>query len=76
MESARAPFPLTMTSPERTSGTQTLHAVNYTTSDHFARLEFRNSADAQDAYAFFLYHKERAHQPVLSKSLINGDAEQ
>jgi len=76
VESAHAPFPLTMTSPERNDGTHTFRAVNYTASDHFARLEFQNSAEAQDAYAFFLYHKERVHQPAVSKPLSKEAPEQ
>ena len=34
-------------------------AVSSRSSDRFAYLAFPNFADAKDAYAFFLYHKER-----------------
>jgi len=33
-------------------------AVNYTTTESSAYLVFLNSAEAQDAYAYFLYHKQ------------------
>jgi len=52
-------FPQSVTSPERTSATRTYPAVNLKTSGGSVYLEFSNTREAQDAYAFFLYHKER-----------------
>jgi hypothetical protein len=52
-------FPQSVTSPERTTATRTYRAVNLKTSEEFVYLEFSSPTDAQEAYAFFLYHKER-----------------
>jgi hypothetical protein len=35
-----------------------LPAVNFTTTTNAVYFAFPNSADAQDAYAYFLYHKQ------------------
>ncbi len=52
-------FPQSVTSPERASATRTYPAVNLKTNEESVYLEFSNTREAQDAYAFFLYHKER-----------------
>ena len=52
-------FPQSVTSPKRTTATRTYPAVNLKTSEEFLHLEFSSPSEAQDAYAFFLYHKER-----------------
>ncbi len=52
-------FSQSVTSPKRASGTRTYPAVNLKTTGESVYLEFSNTREAQDAYAFFLYHKER-----------------
>jgi hypothetical protein len=52
-------FPQSVKSPERTTATRTYPAVNLKTSEEFLFLEFSNPSEAQDAYAYFLYHKQR-----------------
>jgi len=52
-------FPQSVKSPERTTATRTYPAVNLKTSEEFLYLEFSNPGEAQDAYTYFLYHKER-----------------
>jgi hypothetical protein len=52
-------FPQAITSPKRASVTRTYQAVNLKTSVESVYLEFSDSRDAQDACAFFLFHKER-----------------
>jgi hypothetical protein len=58
IESAHAPFPQKIDSPERKTARGTFPPVNYTTAESGAYFAFRNSAEAQDAYAYFLYHKQ------------------
>lgn len=52
-------FPQSVTSPERITATRTYGAVNLKANEEFLFLEFSNPGDAQNAYTFFLYHKER-----------------
>jgi hypothetical protein len=52
-------FPQSVKSPERTTAARTYRAVDLKTSEKFLYLEFSNPSDAQDAYTYFLYHKER-----------------
>ncbi len=52
-------FPQSVTSPQRASVKRTYKAVDLKTSVASIFLDFSNARDAQDAYAFFLYHKER-----------------
>jgi hypothetical protein len=52
-------FRQSVTSPERVTSKRTYPAVNLKTSGESVYLEFSDSRQAQEAYAFFLYHKER-----------------
>ncbi len=52
-------FPQSVTSPERATAKRTYPAVDLKTSGGSVYLEFSNTREAQDAYAFFLYHRER-----------------
>jgi hypothetical protein len=52
-------FSQSVKSPERTTAKRSYPAVDIKTSEKFLFLEFSNSSDAQDAYAYFRYHKER-----------------
>ena len=52
-------FPEKVTSPVRITGTRTYPAVDLKTNDQSVYLEFSNPSEAQDAYAYFLYHKQR-----------------
>ena len=58
IRSARAPFPQTVNSPQRKTARATFPAVNYTTTESATYFVFVSSAEAQDAYAYFLYHKQ------------------
>ena len=58
VESGRSFFPETMTSPLRKTLKRVLPAVNLTSERSFVYFAFRNPAEAQDAYAYFLYHQE------------------
>jgi hypothetical protein len=58
VQSGRDSFPETVTSPERHWAGRILPAVNLTTKRSFLYFTFRDPADAQDAYAYFLYHQE------------------
>jgi hypothetical protein len=58
VQSGRDSFPETVSSPVRHWAWRILPAVNLTTTRSFLYLTFRDPADAQDAYAFFLYHQE------------------
>ncbi len=55
---ARRSFPQTLTSPERKTARSIFRAINYTTIINSVYLVFPNSAEAQDAYAYFQYHKQ------------------
>ena len=52
-------FPQRVTSPERTTATRTYRAINLKTTEESLYLEFSSPSEAQTAYVFFLYHKER-----------------
>ena len=52
-------FPQSMSSPERKVATRTYAAVDLKITERYIYLEFPNPSDAQDAYTFFLYHKQR-----------------
>lgn len=52
-------FPQSVKSPDRTTAKRTYPAVDIKTSEEFLFLEFSNPSEAQDAYAYFLYHKQR-----------------
>lgn len=58
VQSARTPFPQTVDSPERKTARGTFPAVHDATTENSAYFVFRNSGEAQDAYAYFLYHKQ------------------
>jgi hypothetical protein len=58
VHAARAPFPQKIDSPQRRTIKRTFPAVNYATTENSVYFVFANSADAQDAYAYFLYHKQ------------------
>ena len=58
VHAARAPFPQKIDSPQRRTIKATFPAVNYTTAEDSVYFAFANSSDAQDAYAYFLYHKQ------------------
>jgi hypothetical protein len=52
-------FRQSVTSPERVTSKRTYPSVDLKTNGESVYLEFSNTRDAQEAYAFFLYHKER-----------------
>jgi hypothetical protein len=52
-------FRQSVTSPERVTSKRTYPAVNLKTSGESVYLEFSDTREAQEAYAFFLYHKQR-----------------
>ena len=58
VQSTDTPFPETWSCPERKTARRVLRAVNYRTTQHFVYLVFGNAAEAQDAYAYFLYHQQ------------------
>ena len=58
VQSARSSFPETMTSPLRKTAKNVLPAVNLKTTRSAVYFVFLNSAEAQNAYAYFLYHKQ------------------
>ena len=58
LQSAGNRFTEVMTSPERKTTKGIFHAVNYTSANTLEYLAFFNSADAKDAYSYFLYHKQ------------------
>ena len=58
VQSGRDSFPETVSSPVRYWAWRMLPAVNLTTTRSFLYLTFRDPADAQDAYTYFLYHQE------------------
>jgi len=58
LQSAGNPFAEIFASPERKTTTGIFRAVNYTSTNRFVYLAFFNSADARDAYSYFLYHKQ------------------
>jgi hypothetical protein len=58
VHAARTPFPQKIESPQRRTIKATFPAVNYATTENSVYFVFMNSPDAQDAYAYFLYHKQ------------------
>ena len=58
VHAARAPFPQKIDSPQRMTIKKTFPAVNYATTENSVYFVLLNSNDAQDAYAYFLYHKQ------------------
>jgi len=47
--------------PERKTGKAIVAAVNYTTTESAIYLAFPDFGDAEDAYAYFLYHNQVGH---------------
>jgi hypothetical protein len=58
VHSASTLFLQTVDSPERKTARATFPAIHDTTTESFVCFIFANSAEAQDAYAYFLYHKQ------------------
>jgi hypothetical protein len=58
VHSGRDSFPETVSSPVRHWAGRIFPAVNLTTTRNSLYFIFRDPADAQDAYAYFLYHQE------------------
>jgi hypothetical protein len=52
-------FPQSILSPERATSKRTYPAVNLKSTDESVYLDFTNSAELENAYAFFLFHKQR-----------------
>jgi len=57
VHAGRAPFPQKIDSPQRRTVRATFPAVKYTTTQDSVYFIFPTSSDAQNAYAYFLYHK-------------------
>jgi hypothetical protein len=58
VHSATTPFSQTVDSPERKTARATFPAIHDTIPESFVYFVFPNSSEAQDAYAYFLYHKQ------------------
>ena len=58
VESARGSFLETLNSPLRHTATRVLPAVQMSTTTNSVYLAFAEPAEARDAYAYFLYHKQ------------------
>ena len=58
IQSATTPFPQTVDSPLRKTARGAFPAVHDRTTESSAYFVFRNSGEAQDACAYFLYHKQ------------------
>jgi len=58
VQSASTPFPQTVDSPERKTARRTFPAVHDATTQDSTYFVFHNSREAQDAYTYFLYHKQ------------------
>jgi hypothetical protein len=58
LQSAGNQFVEVLTSPELKTSKGILRAVDYTSTNAFVHLDFFNSADAKDAYSYFLYHQQ------------------
>lgn len=56
VQSANTPFAQTVDSPKRQTATRTFPAVHDATTENSTYFVFQNSREAQDAYAYFLYH--------------------
>jgi hypothetical protein len=59
IESSGVPFPETLESPLRTTSRASYPAVHSVSAKNWFFLDFTTPADAQDAYNYFLYHKQR-----------------
>ena len=51
-------FPQSTSSPDRTTPERTYPAVNLKSTDASIFLDYNNPTEAEEAYAFFLYHKQ------------------
>jgi hypothetical protein len=58
VRSAHTSFSETMNSPLRKTAKKVLPAVNLTSTRSAVYFDFLNSAEARDAYAYFLHHKQ------------------
>ena len=58
VQSAASRFPQTINSPARKTARGTFPAVHDRTAESSSYFAFVNSSEAQDAYAYFLYHKQ------------------
>jgi hypothetical protein len=58
VQSAATPFPQTVDSPERKTARATFPPVHDATTESSVYFVFANWGEAQDAYAYFLYHKQ------------------
>lgn len=58
IEPAARAFPQTVTSPQRQTARRTFPPVNLATTESTVYFDFATSAEAQDAYNFFLYHQQ------------------
>jgi hypothetical protein len=58
VQPGRNSFPETVNSPLRHTSKRILPAVNLTSTSSFVYFTFDNPAEAQNAYAYFLYHKQ------------------
>ena len=58
VQSAKTPFLQTVDSPERKTARRTFPPVHNTIEDRYVCFVFENSREAQDAYAYFLYHAQ------------------
>lgn len=52
-------FPQSIVSPERATPKRTYPAVNLKSTDESVYLDFTNATELENAYAFFLFHKQR-----------------
>jgi hypothetical protein len=59
IESSAAPFPQTLESPPRKTSKASYRAVHSSSEENWFFLDFTTATDAQDAYNYFLYHKQR-----------------
>lgn len=58
VQSASTPFLQTVDSPERKTARGTFPAVHVATRENSTYFVFRNSSEAEDAHAYFLYRKQ------------------
>jgi ligand-binding SRPBCC domain-containing protein len=58
VQSASTPFPQTVDSPERKTARGRFPAVHDASTENSTYFVFQDSRQAQDAYAYFLYHKQ------------------
>ena len=58
VESAAVPFPQILDSPPRKTSKRTFPAVHSATTENQLYFVFPKAADARDAYAYLLYHKQ------------------